>query len=98
MRIEEPGPGFGSGTSSIFHPPSSLLSPIGIDIDPEYCRMALRRLDSESGPLFARAAIEYHTAADLLAPANVPAVADAPALGTSPGKHRRGFRGAPRTK
>ena len=27
------------------------------------------RLDSESGPLFARAAIEYHTAADLLAPA-----------------------------
>jgi hypothetical protein len=23
------------------------------DIDPEYCRMARRRLDSESGPLFA---------------------------------------------
>jgi site-specific DNA-methyltransferase (adenine-specific) len=49
---------------------------IGVDIDPEYCRMALRRLDAESGPLFARAAIEYHTAADLLTPANVPAVAD----------------------
>ncbi len=51
---------------------------IGIDIDPEYCRMALSRLDSESGPLFAQASIEYHTAADLLTPANVPAVADAP--------------------
>jgi len=51
---------------------------IGVDIDPEYCRMALRRLDSESGPLFAQAAIEYRTAADLLAPASVPAVADAP--------------------
>jgi DNA modification methylase len=35
---------------------------IGVDIDPEYCRMALRRLDSESGPLFAQAAIEHHTA------------------------------------
>ncbi len=51
---------------------------IGIDIDAEYCRFALRRLDSESGPLFARAAIEYHAAADLLAPANVPAIADKP--------------------
>lgn len=51
---------------------------IGIDIDPEYCRMALRRPDSESGPLFAQASIEYHTAADLLVPADVPAVADAP--------------------
>jgi ribosomal protein L11 methylase PrmA len=51
---------------------------IGMDIDPEYCRMALRRLDSESGPLFARAAIDYRTAADLLAPARVPAVADTP--------------------
>ena len=50
---------------------------IGIDIDPEYCRMALRRLDSESGPLFARASIEYHTAADL-APATEAAVADKP--------------------
>jgi hypothetical protein len=49
---------------------------IGVDIDPEYCRMALRRLDSESGPLFARAAIEYRTAADLLAPAANMAVAD----------------------
>ncbi len=77
MRIEEPGPWFGSGTSSIFRPPSSLLFPIGIDIDPEYCRTALRRLDSESGPLFARAAIEYRTAADLLAPETIPAVADA---------------------
>ena len=50
---------------------------IGIDIDPEYCRMALRRLDSESGPLFAQASIEYRTAADLLSPAPVPAVTDA---------------------
>jgi len=40
--------------------------------------MALRRLDSESGPLFARASIEYRTAADLLAPSSVPAVADKP--------------------
>jgi hypothetical protein len=51
---------------------------IGIDIDPEYCRMALRRLDSESGPLFSRSAIEYRAATDLLAPAAVPAVADRP--------------------
>ena len=51
---------------------------IGVDIDPEYCRMALRRLDSESGPLFAQASIEYRTAADLLSPATIPAVADAP--------------------
>jgi hypothetical protein len=35
------------------------------------------RLDSESGPLFAQAAIEYRTAADLLAPTTVAAVADA---------------------
>ena len=60
---------------------------IGIDIDPEYCRMALRRLDSESGPLFSQSAIEYRTAADLLAPAHVRAVADAPARG--PGHSRR---------
>ena len=52
---------------------------IGIDIDPEYCRMAIRRLDSESGPLFARAAIEYRTAAELTAPVTAAAVADAPA-------------------
>jgi hypothetical protein len=51
---------------------------IGVDIDAEYCRMALRRLDSESGPLFAQAAIEYRNATDLLAPAHVAAVADAP--------------------
>ena len=30
---------------------------VGIDIDPEYCRFALRRLDSESGPLLTRAGI-----------------------------------------
>jgi hypothetical protein len=51
---------------------------IGVDIDPEYCRMALRRLDSESIPFFAQAAIEYRTATDLLAPAAIPAVADRP--------------------
>ena len=62
---------------------------IGIDIDPEHCRMALRRLDSESGPLFAQAAIEYHTAADLLAPAPVPAVADLPASKSSRTRRRR---------
>jgi hypothetical protein len=39
--------------------------------------MALRRLDNESGPLFARAAIEYRTAADLVAPMAIPAFADA---------------------
>ena len=76
----------GSGTgarSAVLHfsdmrPPLARNS-IGEDIDPEYCRMALRRLDSESGPLFARASIEYRTAADLTAPARGPAVADAPA-------------------
>ncbi len=47
------------------------------DIDSEYCRMVLLRLDSESCPLFARASIEYHTSADLLAPTTVPAVANA---------------------
>ena len=60
-----------------------------IDIDPEYCRMALRSLDSESGPLFARAAIEYRTAADLLAPANIPAVADAPSRKPARRRSRR---------
>ena len=60
---------------------------IGVDIDPEYCRMALRRLDSESGPLFSQSSIEYRTAADLLAPANVTAVADAPVH--RPGRIRR---------
>ena len=50
---------------------------ISLDIDPEYCRMALRRLDSESGPLFAQASIVYHTVADL-SPANEAAVADKP--------------------
>jgi modification methylase len=62
---------------------------IGVDIDPEYCRMALRRLDSESGPLFAQTAIEYHKAADLLAAATIPAVADSPASSN---------RGRPRTR
>ncbi len=63
---------------------------IGVDIDPEYCRMALRRLDSESGPLFARAAIEHHTAADMLSSAPIPAVADA--SGHGPARGRRGRR------
>ena len=51
---------------------------IGVDIDPEYCRMALHRLDSESGPLFAQASIEYHTAAELMAVTQATAAADAP--------------------
>ncbi len=54
---------------------------IGVDIDPEYCRMALRRLDSESGPLFAQAAIEYRTVADLLSPTTASVVADRPSAG-----------------
>ncbi len=49
---------------------------IGIDIDPEYCRFALRRLDSESGPLFTEAGIEYHTASDLLVTTSASAVAE----------------------
>jgi len=60
---------------------------IGIDIDPEYCRMALRRLDSESGPLFAQASIEYHTAADITNVTQAAAVADAPAR--KPARRRR---------
>jgi tRNA G10 N-methylase Trm11 len=51
---------------------------IGIDIDPEYCRMALRRLDTESGPLFSTAGIEYHTAEELMKIPTTTAVADAP--------------------
>jgi site-specific DNA-methyltransferase (adenine-specific) len=62
---------------------------IGIDIDPEYCRMALRHLDSESGPLFAQAAIEYRTTADLLAPALASAVADAAMVSDKPRRRRR---------
>jgi len=59
------------------------------DIDPEYCRMALRRLDSESGPLFAQASIEYRKSSDLLAPADTPAVADAPARKPARRRSRR---------
>lgn len=51
------------------------------------------RLDSESGPLFAQAAIEYHNAADLLAPAAASAVADAPACRTKPARRCRTRRG-----
>ena len=73
---------------------SSILSPHSSILFSHYCRMALRRLDGESGPLFARASIEYRTAADLLAPANVPAVADAPtrrpARARSPRRHLTG--------
>ena len=58
--------------------PSSGRNSFGIDIAPEHCRMALRRLDSESGPLLAQASIEYRKAEDLLAPALASAVADAP--------------------
>ncbi len=65
---------------------------IGIDIDPEYCRMALRRLDSESSPLFAQAAIEYRITVDLLTPADVPAVVDKPASVTRPSRLRRPCR------
>jgi len=64
---------------------------IGIDIDPEYCRFALRRLDSESGPLFAHASIEYRKAADLMARTQAVAVADAPAR--KPVRRRRTSRG-----
>lgn len=74
-----------SGRSSIFCPQSSfflsgissVLSPHSSILFTDHCRMALRRLDSESGPLFARAAIEYDTAVDLIAPAANTAVADA---------------------
>jgi hypothetical protein len=59
-----------SGRSSVFSPHSSILFS-------DYCRMALRRLDAESGPLFAQASIEYRTASDFLAPSNITAVADA---------------------
>jgi len=51
-----------TGRSSVLYPQSSILFS-------GYCRFALRRLDSESGPLFSQSAIEYRTAADLLAPA-----------------------------
>ena len=56
--------------------PDSVEFADGVDIELEYCRMALRRLDSESGPLFAGATIEYRAAVDLLAPATAIAVAD----------------------
>jgi hypothetical protein len=49
---------------------------IGIDIDPQYCRFALHRLDAESGPLFGHAGIEYRKAGDLLAGSAVTAVAE----------------------
>jgi hypothetical protein len=49
---------------------------IGIDIDPEYCRFALHRLDAESGPLFGHAGIEYRKAEDLMVNATVTAVAE----------------------
>lgn len=61
------------------------------DIDPEYCSMALHRPDSESGPLLARAAIEYRIAADLRAPVNVPPVTDK--LSRSYNRSRRTRRG-----
>jgi hypothetical protein len=62
---------------------------IGVDIDPEYCRMALLRLDAESGPLFGHAGIEYRKAADLMTSATAIAVADAP---SSKAAHRRRAR------
>jgi len=49
---------------------------IGIDIDPQYCRFALHRLDAESGPLFGHAGIECRKAEDLMAHATVTAVAE----------------------
>ncbi|MBN1459679.1 MAG: hypothetical protein JXA57_09075 [Armatimonadetes bacterium] len=49
---------------------------IGVDIDTEYCRFALHRLDAESGPLFGHAGIEYRKAEDLVASATVIAVAE----------------------
>ena len=49
---------------------------IGIDIDAEYCRFALHRLDAESGPLFGHAGIEYRKAGDLMVSATVTAVAE----------------------
>ncbi|MBM3313744.1 site-specific DNA-methyltransferase, partial [candidate division WOR-3 bacterium] len=49
---------------------------IGIDIDPQYCRFALHRLDAESGPLFGHAGIEYRKAEDLMVSATVTAVAE----------------------
>jgi len=49
---------------------------IGIDIDAEYCRFALHRLDAESGPLFGHAGIEYRKAGDLMASSAVTAVAE----------------------
>jgi hypothetical protein len=47
------------------------------------------RVQAAPGQLFAQASIEYHKAADLLAPAPVPAVADAPAYRH---EHARGRR------
>ena len=78
-----------SPQSSILRPQSSV--PSSIDIDPEYCCMALRLLDSEPGPLFAQASIEYRTAADLFSPATAIAVADAPARELA--RSRRARRG-----
>jgi DNA modification methylase len=62
---------------------------IGVDIDPAVLRMALRRLDDESGPLFAQTAIEYHTASELTASVTTAAVADAPAGRPKPARKRR---------
>ena len=76
MRIVESELARGLGPSSFLSLPSS-------------CPIACR-LDSESGPLFAQAAIEYRTAADLLAPATIPAVADAPSSKTT--RRRRALR------
>jgi hypothetical protein len=82
----DPPPSLLSRRSSFLRPPSSVLSPI--DIDPEYCRMALRRLDSEAGPLFARAAIKFRTATDFLTPATAVALADAPRRQKQAGRRR----------
>ena len=88
MRIEERGSGWWLGPSSFLDPPPSLLSrrssflrPTSsvlspIDIDPQYCRFALHRLDAESGPLFGHAGIEYRKAEDLMVNATVTAVAE----------------------
>ena len=48
------------------------------------CQVALQ---IESGPLFVTAGIEYHTAADLMAPVTTTAVADAPRRKTRSWKH-----------
>jgi len=81
-------------SSIIFLPPSSLFGLRSSFLSLPSSRPTACRLDSESGPLFARASIEYHTAADFLAPATVPAVADAPARKTASRRcTRRGLDG-----